>query len=271
MTQDLEDVPVRLRATLLHIIGACRSDLRFRAVWLQGSLARGLGDDWSDIDLHVAVEDVQDFDAVEWLASLLPLVLADAIPGLPGAFICLTPEWVHIDLNVHALTDELPGRLPRRVLLDRTASVSDVPEAGRPAGRAFFPGQQAQIFLHFMGKAVAAVHRADWIALSDTTVAMRDSLLIPLMLAENGIRADPGEKRIARHLNEEQKDSLQRLPAIGLTERDLREAQQALAVEYLTRARRLADVCGAVWPAELEQAAKQLWLRELGIHLPDRS
>jgi predicted nucleotidyltransferase len=261
------DVPERLRPALLQVLTACSNDCRVRAAWLEGSFARGEADAWSDIDLHLIVEEPETFGAVEWLAALMPLLLADSIPGLPGAFICLTPDWVHIDLNLHSLEEELRQETTRRVLVDKDALIPSTSSPEFSSRRPFFPAQQAQIFLYLMGNAVTALQRGDLIALSQTTVMMRDGLLIPLMLAENGIPNETGAKRVARHLTTEQQDCLERLPAIGLTEIGLREAQRTLALEYLTRARRLAEACTAVWPAELERAAKQLWLHELGIDL----
>ncbi|MBT2549003.1 aminoglycoside 6-adenylyltransferase [Arthrobacter sp. ISL-65] len=261
------DVPARLRPALLQLLAACSDDLRVRAAWLEGSFARGEADAWSDIGLHLIVEEPETFGAVEWLGSLMPLVLADAIPGLSAAFICLTRDWVHIDLNLHSVEDELRQETPRQVLVDKDALIPSTSAAEVSSGPPFFPAQQTQIFLYLMGNAVTAFQRGDLIALSQTTVMMRDGLLIPLMLAENGILNETGAKRVARHLTTEQQDCLERLPAIGLTEIGLREAQRTLAVEYLTRARRLADVCHAIWPTELELAATRLWRHELGIDL----
>ncbi|MDQ0616864.1 aminoglycoside 6-adenylyltransferase [Arthrobacter globiformis] len=267
MTLISADVPARLRPALLQLLAACSDDGRVRAAWLEGSFARGEADAWSDIDLHLIVEEPDTFGAVEWLGSLMPLVLADAIPGIARAFICLTPDWVHVDLNLHSLEDELRQGTMRQVLVDKDALVASEYAAGVSSAEPFFPGQQAQIFLYLMGSTVTALHRNDLLALSQTTVMMRDGLLIPLMLAENGIVIGTGAKRIARHLTREQQDCLARLPAIGLTETGLREAQRALAAEYLVRARQLADVCHAAWPAELERAAKRLWRHELEIDL----
>ncbi len=84
------------------LLKKCLDDGRIRSVWLEGSLAQGSADDWSDIDLHLAVIQPENFAAIEWLDSKVHLVLADAIPGLSGSFICLTSDWIQIDLNVHS-------------------------------------------------------------------------------------------------------------------------------------------------------------------------
>jgi predicted nucleotidyltransferase len=53
----------RVRDALLdRIVATLEADARVRAVWLSGSFGRDEADEWSDLDLHVAVEDA-DFDA----------------------------------------------------------------------------------------------------------------------------------------------------------------------------------------------------------------
>jgi predicted nucleotidyltransferase len=48
----------RIRDDLLErIVGVLEADLRVVAAWLSGSFGRGVEDAWSDLDLHVAIED----------------------------------------------------------------------------------------------------------------------------------------------------------------------------------------------------------------------
>lgn len=53
--------PPRLREPLATLVAVCEADPSVVAAWLGGSLARGVADDWSDIDLHILVEDVDEF------------------------------------------------------------------------------------------------------------------------------------------------------------------------------------------------------------------
>lgn len=272
MIHDVGDAPARLLPVLDLLLSGCGSDGRIRSAWLEGSFAVGLEDEWSDIDLHVLVDSSEGFDAVSWLRSLTPLVLADAIPGLSDAYICLTPEWVHIDLVVHTPSDELDQRTARRMLVDKDPRivvpferVAQVPQPA-PVG-SWFPQQQVQIFLYLMGTAVASLHRGDIIALAQTTTTMRDRLLVQLMLAENGIKVETASKRLTGNLTEEQLECLQHLPALALNESRQREALRAIAAVYLTRAQRLATKCRKDWPTGLELATKRLWSEELGVDL----
>jgi hypothetical protein len=252
---------------LAVLLDACGDDSRVRAAWLGGSLASGLADDWSDVDLHLAVQDPDGFEAVAWFHDLTPLVLADRIPGVSGGFIFLTPEWVHIDVIVHGVRDFVQSELPARVLLDRDRLLRNVPGTAVSRGKPYFPAEQVRLFLYFMGNAVTVLHRGELLALSQGTAVMRDQLLVPLMLAENGMHKQDGAKRLNRYLTAEQREFLAALPPISLNETELRAIQRDLAAGYLFRARRLAVSCNASWPSDLEHAALQLWRRELDIEL----
>lgn len=262
--------PSRLTPMVDALTTGCEQDERVRASWLGGSLARGNGDDWSDIDLHLAVADPADFDVPSWLGGLTPLVLADPIPGVPSGYLCVTPEWVHIDVIVHAATgltqDE---RQPCRVLLDRDGLLHTV-AAQDEVREPYYPAGQVRIFVYFMGNAVTVLHRGELIVLSQGCTVMRDSL-IALMLAENGITKTDGAKRLNRYLTDEQRVALGALTPIGVDEPGLRASQAGIAGEYLSRARRLAQRCGAPWPEELVRAAVALWERELRLAPTARS
>jgi len=245
------------------LLTSSADDAQIRSVWLEGSIARGVADDWSDLDLHLSVTDPESFAATEWLESQVHLVLSDAIPGAPGAFICVTSDWIHIDLNVHSSQSKFPHGETRRVLLDRDNQIHNSRPTPRGTGQPFFPAQDVQIFLYFLGQSVASVRRGDLIALSQVTSMLRDRLLVNLLLAENGIRSDTVSKRIGDHLSIEQMRCLASIPAFGLSVLSIREAQQCIATSYLGRARKLSETCQAPWPTELEQATKELLAREL--------
>lgn len=261
-------VPTRLSPTLDVVTKACERDRRIDAAWLGGSVARGIADDWSDLDLHLAVDDVDNFDVPAWITAAMSVVLVDAIPGLRSAFIVLTPDWVHLDVIVHPASEDVVDDLPCLPLKDMRNRLTPTEGGPDAPGEPYFPSQQVRIFLYFMGNAVTVLHRAELIALSQGTAVMRDQYLVPLMLAENGVHKNDGAKRLNRYLTDQQRDALAALPPITLVESDLRSAQEAIAIEYLARAHALARRCGADWPTELAQAARDLWQRELGISLP---
>ncbi|NHA68405.1 nucleotidyltransferase domain-containing protein [Phycicoccus flavus] len=260
-------VPPRLAPLLERLVDAAREDPRVTAAWLGGSLARGTADDWSDIDLHLGVEDLGAFDAAAWLGAVTPLVLADPIPGVPHSLVAVTPDWVHVDVVAHE-ADALPDPArPVRVLLDRTGGLADT--VGEPVGfgEPTFPDDDVRLFFYVLGASVAAVRREETQPLAHGAAAMRDQLLVRIMLAENGVRKSDGARRMRRYLTDEQVDALCALPPVGVDPTARPDVLAAVAREYLVRARRLAVRTGAEWPHALEAATLRLWAEELGVDL----
>jgi predicted nucleotidyltransferase len=251
-------------------VTACEAEPSILAAWVGGSLARDTADDWSDIDLHlfVAHHEALGTGVAAWFARTMPVVLSDEIPGVRGGFIFVTPEWIHVDVIVHGAQSFSQDEFPARVLLDPQGLVRDIPaSAEQMVGGPYVPLDQVRLYLYFMGVTVTVIHRREWLALAQGAAGFRDSLLIPLMLAENGVRKTDGAKRLNRYLTAEQIAALQGLPPIGSDPEELVSAHTAIAREYLTRARRLAVLLDEPWPTALEQASLGLWRRELGIHL----
>ena len=255
-------VPDSLRDALAILIGACRSDERVRAAWLEGSLARDEADDWSDIDLHVRVSEESSFDAAMWLRDLFALVLLDRVPGLSTTYIAITPEWVHIDLTVESHDEPPSADRPRIMLLDRCEATPA--HVVQPADTPLFSVADARVFLYLMGVGLAAHARGDAIAHAQTVTALRDRHLLPVLLAENGQHARRA-KRLGRLLTAEQRAALAAIPPIGLDARALLEAQTVIAHEYLPRAKRLIAAQHLEWPEALELATGELWTRQLGV------
>lgn len=269
-TVDEPWIPVRLRGSLAALARACEDDPQVLAAWVGGSLARGTADDWSDIDLHLLVAQAEQFCSGirSWFERTAPVVLAEEIPDVPGGFVFVTPAWVHVDVIVHDRRDFCQEGLPARVLLDRAGLVREIPAADEQMlGDPYLPLDQVRLYLYFMGVTVTVVHRGEWLALAQGAAGFRDSLLIPLMLAENGVRKTDGAKRLNRYLTEEQVAALQAIPPIGTDPEQLMKAHVAIAREYLSRGHRLAGALGEAWPSDLEQASVDLWRRELGIQL----
>lgn len=267
---DEQWIPERLRASLAALVTSCGKDPAVLAAWVGGSLARDTADDWSDIDLHLLVTHPEEFRGgiVEWFTQTMPVVLADEIPGVPGGFIFVTPDWIHVDVIVHAGQDFSQDEFPARVLLNPHGLVREIPaSAEQMVGDPYLPDDQIRLYLYFMGVTVTVIHRQEWLALAQGAAGFRDSLLIPLMLAENGVRKTDGAKRLNRYLTAEQIAALQVIPPIGSDPEQLIQAHTAIAREYLARARRLSARLDEPWPAELEQASLDLWRRELGISL----
>ncbi len=98
-----QEMVLRREALLDRLIGFAQSDRRIAALWLQGSLAAGDHDPYSDVDAYVAIDDAA-FDAVyaereTFLGNLLnPFACCDATtPGLK-AIHALSENGIKLDL-----------------------------------------------------------------------------------------------------------------------------------------------------------------------------
>jgi hypothetical protein len=204
----------------------------------------------------------------DWFARAMPAVEGHEIPGVAHGHLFVTPDWIHVDVVVHGRDSFEQSEHPSRVLLDRQRLVRDIPASeDEMSGAPYLPRDQVRLYLYFLGVTVTVIRRREWLALTQGAAAFRDSLLIPLMLAENGVRKTDGAKRLNRYLTPEQIAALQALPPVGSDPEQLVAAHTAIAREYLTRARRLAAELGEPWPAAFERAGLDLWRRELDIDL----
>ena len=117
-------------ATLAALARLAEADSRIEALWLQGSLAAGGADPYSDIDAYLAVRDA-DYDAVwaerEDLLGRLggPLAWSDATaPGLMAVH-ALTPGGVRLDLFFEkASSVDATPRPAVKVLVDKAGVVA---------------------------------------------------------------------------------------------------------------------------------------------------
>ena len=83
----ISDFPVR-RDTYLHALRTkVQGDVRILAAWVEGSLGRGNADRYSDVDLHLLLEesDLASFKAAaeSWLSDVHGLVLYTSMFGGP--------------------------------------------------------------------------------------------------------------------------------------------------------------------------------------------
>lgn len=236
-------------------------DERVLAVYLIGSYATGAADRFSDVDVHLVVTD----DSTEWyrehwddvLRELTgPTVWADRLPGLIGG-LGITADWLHVDLIIHPLAafDRLQYD-GARVLFDRDGTLFPdgdiVPTGGRP-GEPYWPAGAVHLFFYFLGNLVTVLGRDERIVANQGVGALRDQL-IALMLAERGVRRTSGAKRLNALLSDEQRATLEAIPAAGTDPADVIAANQYLCRQFITRGAALADVTGSAWPTSFVDA-----------------
>ncbi|MGW1343289.1 hypothetical protein ACWCOV_19720 [Kribbella sp. NPDC002412] len=248
------------------------ADERILAVYLIGSYGAGQADRFSDVDVHLVVaDDTMDWFAEHWddvLRSITgPTVLVDRIPGLVGAGLAITPDWLHVDLVIHPLAAfdrfQYDGV---RVLFDRDGTLfpdGDQPATGGRPGTPHWPEQTVNLFFYFLGNLVTVLGRDERIVANQGVGVLRDQL-IALMLAERGVRRTSGAKRLNALLSEEQRAVLEAVPAVGTDPADTVDANRYIVRDFIRRGCALAEQTGERWPEEFVQATLAHLQRHFG-------
>jgi predicted nucleotidyltransferase len=251
----------RQQAVITRAGEVLRGDERVLAVYLIGSYATGAADRFSDVDVHLVVTD----DSTEWfkehwddvLRELAgPTVLADRLPGLIGG-LGITADWLHVDLIVHPLAAfdrfQYDGV---RVLFDRDGTLfpeGDIAPKGGQPGEPYWPAANVNLFFYFLGNLVTVLGRDERIVGNQGIGVVRDQL-VALMLAERGVRRNSGVKRLNAFLSDEQRATLESIPAAGTDPADIVVANQYICREFVTRGTALAKRTGGEWPTEFVEA-----------------
>ncbi len=236
------------------------ADERVVAAWLGGSFAAGTADAYSDIDLHCAVADESaGWFAEHWsdvAAQITPLVRAGPIPGVAGGFV-ITPDWLHLDLVFHPRSQVSPAALTRaRPLFDRTGTLlprEPAPAAAGP-GDPYFPADAVNLYLYLLGNLAVVLGRGELLMAANGATMRRDVGLVPVMLAENGVRKRDGNKRLNPYLTASQRAFLESLPPLSASRDSVVRFDQLIAADLISRGRALAERTGATWPSEFERA-----------------
>ena len=246
------------------------ADERVRALWLSGSLARGVADAASDLDLLIAVrdEDYQAF-AASWreaLAAITPTVVAQPLPSLPGSFYSVTATGERLDVVMEAVgavpTSQFRYRLP---VFDRDGLTALVPEpAPEPGPDRDRIARLIEEFFRQQFNLPAVTVRQDWL-LGAIAVQQIHMLLYQLFVVANAPLSPTGVKQWSAKLTAGQRRLLEQLPVPQPTEASVMAARAAAAAAFVGAARPLAERCGVPWPVDLERAASAFLARELGI------
>ncbi len=260
------------RAFLDRLVAALRADERVLAAWTIGSLARGVADAYSDVDVLIAVRNpdlaalVADWPA--FVARLAPTVFARRSGAAERPTItAITPDWLRFDLTIHPAADPRPhnyGAAAPLFARDGFAPPDAPTQApGRdPADRLPFLAEE---FLRVLGLLPVAVGRGEFIVGLTPTMLLRDGL-IELMLLENG-GARGGAKRLNPLLTEEQRAALAGLPPLVPTREAVIAGHLACARLFLPHARRLLAAHGLPYPEAFERATLDHLRRALGLTL----
>lgn len=259
------------RRTIDVLTAVVSASLQVEAAWLGGSWGSGTADAFSDLDLYIAVRDEMTVEeradlAHELLAVVDPVFVAP-IAGLGTAFAAKTEAWLHIDLLIIdiSMVAKQPMRQVRP-LVDRQKAlvISDDGSSGKR--HPYFPVQVVQRFFYLVGNLITHAGRDEPLLARSEFSELRDEVLVPLLLAENGYRG-PRRKRLRALLSDEQQSILLAAPSPTPDWPGLVEAYLVTASVFIRRGRALAEQTGDEWPAAVEDALRGYLRRSLGLEI----
>ena len=257
------------QALLDHLVAALAADPRVRSAWLSGSLARGAGDAWSDVDVTVVVDEPDLAaclrDCAAGALALPVTVFSHLVHG--RIFSGVTPGWDRFDL-AFLTPAEFTGQdgAGLRRLLGETAAPPP-----RPAG----PDRDAAArvtrlifeFLRVLGLSPVCLGRQEWLV-GQQGVELLRGMLVDLLLEENDVpRAARGAKRLNGFLGDGRRAELEALPVPAADRAALLAAQGEIARQFLAHAKPLAQRLDVAWPEAFVAATCDHLRRELGLEI----
>jgi hypothetical protein len=248
-------------AILSRLEESVRGDERVRALWLGGSVGRGVADAGSDLDLVVTVVDVDAFaDPIVW--DLLDPVITTPIPGMPGCFAFTTREGLRVDIVLETPADVAGSPYSRRVaVFDRDGLA--VPAVTDDVGGPDVSRMQAVVTEFLRQSAIfpaAVVAREDWL-LGQAAVNNYRVMLYDLLTESNRPLPAMGVKQWGSRLTADQRELLAGLPAPSATRESVVAAMSATRAAVRTHGRAALERSGGVWPTEVDDAMAAYWKR----------
>lgn len=261
------------RRLLSHVVGFLESDSRIEGAWLVGSLARRLGDRFSDVDVLIAVAQRALASLVEeWpgrAGLLVDLAFVRPAYSTPASttFTHVTSDYVRFDLTF-ATTSEAVTHAPDGISL-LAASPNDSGRAESDNG----PGPSgdrvqklAEEFLRVLGLLPVVIGRREYLVAASGAALLR-SMLMDLFreLAPPGYRG--GAMRLEKALSPDQLEILYGLPPLLWTRDAAIDLHLACARRFLPAARQAYGDLGLSWPQAFEDAVRNHLQRELDLAL----
>lgn len=268
----LDALPPGYAGLFERAVEVLAADLRVRALWVSGSLARGDADAYSDLDLLVAVGDAE-FDAFAsswrvWLAEITPTVLAREIPFLRGSFYSLTPACERLDVVLErASTTRTSGFSARSVVFDRDGLDAQVPRPARTPGP-----DRAKIEvsieepLRYLALMPSVLGRGELLLAQEGYGHLRRRIA-ELFFEANAPLPTTGAKHFRDKLRPEQYALLESLTWPAATREALIAAHLEAGRALLAHGRPIASKLGVAWPEALECAVREHLRRTLSIEL----
>jgi predicted nucleotidyltransferase len=261
----------RQRAVMARIVRVIAVDRQVKAAWLAGSLARGHGDAFSDIDVialvalgearHVGTK----YAARARRLGRLSLVRTKMDNRVVNV---ITGAWDRFDLRFID-EDELP-EIGEMTLLPLWGDTESLPSVTGETDRSASPEAVVRLvceFFRVLGLAVVAVQREEWL-LAQSGVNMMKQLTIDLLLEGSAINLRRGGAlRLNAFLSRDQRLALEALPVPSADRPGIIAANMAVARMFVPLARELAARIAADWPTAFEAATRRHLREHLGVEL----
>jgi predicted nucleotidyltransferase len=245
---------------LSRVVGHLAGDERVRAVWLSGSVGRGVADAGSDLDLVVTVSDVAAFRDPEAWAVVDPVIVLP-IPG-PAGFAFTTREGLRLDVVLETPDEVAASPYVRRMsLLDRDGLPPPlVARVERPPDVAHMEDLVLEVLRQCAIFPAAVVARDDWL-LGQVAVQNHQRMLYELLVEANQPLPAMGIKQWSSRLTPDQRDLLAGLPAPTPDRDSVVGAMSAVRGAVLTHGRAALESAGGTWPSEVDDAIAAYWER----------
>jgi predicted nucleotidyltransferase len=246
---------------LARLASALTRDERVRALWLAGSVSRGVADAGSDLDVVVTVTSVQDFvDPATW--SLLDPVITTPIPGMPGCFAFTTRQGLRVDVVLETPADLASTAYRSRIrVFDHDDLVPPAPTRAEPGPD---PARMQAIVEEILRQAAifpaAVVAREDWL-LGQQAVHNYGLMLYQLFVESNAPLPPMGVKQWSSRLTGEQRQILSDLTPPRARRDDVIVAMRAMRTAISTHGRAVVEASGGVWPIDVDEAMQEYWRR----------
>lgn len=246
---------------LARVVERFADDQRVRALWLAGSVGRGVADAGSDLDLLVTVADRAGFEEPDvW--DVLDPVITTRIPGLPGCFAFTTREGLRVDVVLETGDEVASSSYVHRVrVLDREGF--EPPTPGEETRAPDVPRMQ-QIVTEFLRQSAifpaAVVAREDWL-LGQVAVRNYALMLYDLLVESNQPLPAMGVKQWSSRLTPDQRDLLAALPVPTADRESVVGSMTAVRQAIRTHGRAALESAGGTWPDEVDAAMAAYWKR----------
>lgn len=243
-----------------RVLAVTTPDERIRALWLSGSLARGVSDSGSDLDLIVAIrdEDLAGFAGKwrDWLAAITPTLIARQFGAEFRGFHSMTTQLCRLDVVVEPAggTADSPHRR-RLAVFDRDGLDALVPSPAPEPGPD--PEKIERLVEEFFRVAAmfpaAVMAREDWL-LAAEGIHLNQTLLYDIFVEVNQPLPPMGAKQWSAKLTPGQREVFRELPAVERSPDSAVAAMAGTFAAFRTAGREAAESAGATWPQELDDA-----------------